>query len=801
MRGPALTIRAPNVRAVLRDWPTTMLVVLSIALAIAVNSTVVSLLEALLYPKMDMAAPDRLYWVNFYGDFRHRLTAVRRDSVLLSHGAGFTVATLQWGARNAAVLENGERLTPVTSASVGPDFFEVAGITPLLGRVLAAQDTSANPPAVVLSQPAASELFGSVSPIDQLISYAGRPRRVVGVLGDRADFPNSTTGVWTLRRELPETNYDRVLRIRAGYTRRDVELSLDTAAREVAAIVDEAPSLVSFRLRPAVTTQFRYQNFHYAIAVACLALLLIACANAANLELGRAIGRRRELAIRSALGASPFTLICEVLKEEALIAAVAAGVALALTYAASRIVYTLVPANIGEFVVEPHVGYRVVTFAAIIAVVATLLVGCAPALSAAGADPQDALKDAAGTGKSHRRYYAVLVAVQLGLAIALCCGGVVMLRATIAVDAQPLGFDVTNRITGSLTQDKMSTAREGMEELKRHLASVPGVASAAVTLLVPVRNHSVTVDDSLGALVEVPAPLVHYLVVTPGYFETLGIAVASGGGFASAITDESQVVLDGKSAGRLWPGRDPIGQRLKLGAPSSNLPFARVVGVIADVRDSTKRNLFGPPPPEHTVGGIYYLLGRTDPLANTPDSYRVYGFVARADGDAPRTVLAIKRALVRVDNAAGSRVELMDDELAISRERASRRFLMQLFAFFALCGVALCGIAVVSVSMRSVMERRRELAVRRALGAQTHHILHAVLREMLPVALLGVAFGLALTKYAIPLFGSHALSDDRFNAPLFAVTSVLVLAAISTCLAVPAFRATRVPTGEALRSL
>ena len=802
-KGSALTMAFPTARALLRNWRTTALVVLSIAMAIAVNSTVVSLLEALIFPKMDMSAPERLYWANFYGDFKHRLPAAQRDSILRSHGASFTLSTWGRARTDGTVLEYGDRFASVTKAQVGPAFFDLAEITPVSGRVLTAADTNANPAVVLLNQRTASLLFGGESPIGRTILSQGAPHRIVGVLGDRADFPNQNIGVWGVVGDSEATSryMDRVIRIRDGYDRRQVERALDSAGIEVAALVHEKFNLeVSFRLRAAVETQFHYQRFHYAIAAGCIALLLIACANAANLELSRALARRPELAIRAALGASPSTLIRDALKEEVLLAIVAATAALGMTYAAARGVSALVPRTVGEFVVEPHVGWRVVTFAVLVALIATLLVGCAPAISSARADPQDALKNASGTGRSHRRHYGLLVVIELGLTIALCCGGIVMMRATLAVDAQPLGFDVAGRITGSLSQTGVSSARDAMEALRRRLSSVPGVASAAVTLQVPVRNHSVTVADSLGALVEVPAPMVHYLIVTPGYLETLGIPVALGSTFDSAVVNDAQIILDKKSAARLWPKQDPIGKRLKLGESSSNLPFGRVVGVIGDAQNLTTRRTLGSPPPEHTVGGIYYLPSRDDPLTKTTLPYRAYGFVALAGADAPQVVGAIRRALVRVDNAAGSRVELIDDALQISQDRASRRFLMQLFAFFALCGVVLSSIAVVSVATRTVMERRRELAVRRALGARAPQLLHVVLRELVPIALFGVALGLGLTKYAIPLLGSQALFDDRFNAPLFAATSSLVVVMLAGCLAVPAFQATRVPTSEALRS-
>jgi predicted permease len=795
-----MTISFPTLRALRRDWRTVALVVFSIALAIAVNSTVVSLLEALIHPKMDMRAPDRLYWVSFYGDFAHRLPAAARDSILLSHSSSFTLTTWAEGPDNAVVLENGERYTAATSALTGPGFFAVAGITPVRGRALTPQDTSIDPPAILLSQSVASQLFGTESPLGRAFLYQRKPRRGVGVLGDQAEFPNSHVGVWSLVAGDPQW-MRRLIRVRDGHSSRDVLRALDSASADVGRIVHEAPgSQVAFRLRPAVQTQFHYENFHYAIAAACVALLLIACANAANLELSRTTARRRQLAIRAALGASPFALVRDVLAEEALLAAIAAVAALCVTAAAAHTLYALVPPRMGEFVVQPHVGWRVVTFATVIAVLATLLVGCAPAIRSAHADPQEALKETSGIGRSHRRYDAALVAIELGLAIALSCGAIAMIRAPVAFDAEPVGYDAAPLVGGSLWVDGVASARDGMETLRRRLASVDGVASAAVTLKAQVRNHYVTVEDSTGALIQVPAPGVQYSMVTPGYLETLGVPIAQGAGFNPAITSEPQVVIDRKSASRLWPGRDPIGQRLKLGGLTSALLFARVVGVIGAVPEASRLRVVGPPPPEHTLGGIFYLPVPNDPLTATGYSGRGYEFVTRTTANPSQVILAIRRSLITVGNAGGSSVAPMDEILGISRARAGHRFLMLLFAFFALCGLALSSVAVSSIIARSVTERRRELAVRRALGAQAPQILHAVLRETVPVALLGVALGLALTKYAIPLLASQALSDDRFNAPLYALTSVMVVAMLGPCIAVPAFRATGIPTSEALRS-
>src|SRR5665213_1422629 len=138
---PRPLISFPTARALRRDWRTVALVVFSVALAIAVNSTVVSLLEALIYPSIDMKAPDRLYWLNFYGDRAHQLSATQRDSILAPYGKGFDLTTWTRSKTNATVLENGDRFTAVTSVRIGPEFFNVAGITPLQGRVLTPQDT------------------------------------------------------------------------------------------------------------------------------------------------------------------------------------------------------------------------------------------------------------------------------------------------------------------------------------------------------------------------------------------------------------------------------------------------------------------------------------------------------------------------------------------------------------------------------------------------------------------------------------------------------------------------------------
>lgn len=789
----------PTTRALLGEWRTTALVVLSVALAVAVGSTAVSLLEALIYPKLDMAAPDRLYWVNFYGGRENRLPASKRDSIMSLHAKAFESTT--WERIGSQILlENGERFVAVAGVRAGPRFFEVAGITPAQGRILTAKDTNASPAVILLSQRTAAQLFGDDSAVGKTIRYRRAARLVVGVLGDQADFPSVHTGVWTIGEDSPDAQ--RLIRIRDGFTRHNVEAALDTASFTIAALVKQRARMdVAFRLRPAVQTQFRYQNFHFAIGAACIALLLIACANAASLELSRAIGKRRQLAIRSALGASPLALIRDALKEEAVLAGIATVVALAMTAVAARALYAVVPPSVGEFVIHPHVGWRVVTFSILAAGLATLLVGSAPAIWSARVDPQETLKESAGTGRSHRRYYATLVALELGLAIALTCGAIVMVRATAAFDAKPLGYDPSRVVGGSIVDRRSSSARGAMEALRHRLDSVPGVASSAVTLIAQVRNNRFTVEDSSGGPREIPAPLVRFLMVTPGYFRTLGVSIASGRDFDPAIVNEPQVILDERSAARLWPGSDPVGQRLKLGGSTSNAPFARVVGLVAGLPDSSQGSTFGPPPPEHAHVGIFYLPVPDDPLTATRYAFRRYEFVASATRNAPALVMSLRRALISVENAEFASVQLMDEALGTSRARASRRFLMQLFVFFALCGIVLSGVGVFSILAQSVTERWRELSVRRALGASTLQVLRAVLRETGPIVLLGIALGLLLTKYAIPMLGSQALFDDRFNALLFAFTSAVVVAVLGGFVAAPVLRAIRVPTSEALRSL
>jgi len=800
MRFRRLAPSFPAARALLRDWRTASLVVFSIALVVAVNSTVMALLEAFLYPKLEVREPNRLYWVSFYGDYRYRLRAAQRDSFLMRHSRAFDLTTWHRSAPSEIVLENGERFTAVTGVRAGPHFFDVAGITPVMGRVLTPADTSGDPGTVLLSRSAATELFGTESPIDRIIKYQGAPRRVVGVLGQHADFPNTHAGVWVVGST--GSSPQRLIRIRDGFTRADVEASLDTAGMEVAARTQERFGLdVAFRLKPAVETQFRYQNFHYAIGAGCIALLLIACANAANLELGRAIGKRRQLAIRAALGASPWALVRDVFKEEALLVAVATAAALVLTYFATRVLYGVVPPSVGEFVTQPHVGWRVAAFSLGAAVLAVVLVGVLAAVRSSRADPQEALKQTAGIGVSNRRLYAGLVALELGLAIALSSGAIVMARATVAFDAQPFGYDPAPLVAGSITERRVSNAREAMATLRERVAAVPGVVSAAVTLDVQVSKRSVTIDDSTGALVELPAPGARYQVVTPGYMTTLGVTMVAGRDFDPSRTGEPQVVLDARTAERLWPGTDPVGKRIKLGALSSSLLFARIVGVVAGVPDSSRRSVLGPAAPENAHVGIFYVPVDDDPITATIYDFRRYDFIARAAGDAAQLATVIRRELLTVENAAFSSVGTMDEWLGISRARASRKFLMQLFTFFAVCGITLSGIAILSILARAVTERRAEIAMRRALGAGTRHVLHAVLRETVPVALLGTALGLLLTKYAIPLLGAQALFDDRFNAPLFALTAAAVVVVHGVFVALPAARAAAILPGEAMRSV
>jgi putative ABC transport system permease protein len=792
----------------LRKQPVfTTVVILSLALAISLNTTMYGVLDAMIHPPLDVRDPDQLYWIRFYGDYQFKVDNRARDAALTSGMHGYSAITSKGAGIGSgfALIEHGANVVEGSIDGVGENYFDVIGPRVLAGRTFVQADADPASSPIVLGEVAAERLFSKgQSPVGATITVDGAPHVVIGVVSAESDFPHSKTLGWSIAPYQNRSAYVRLIRLRAGATPQDAERELAVISARIAAVSGESTRDVAFRFHKAADPEFQVRPLHYALVLAVCAVLLVACANLANLQLARGIGRRRDLALRAALGATRGRIVRHLLTESVLLAAAGLGLGLLFTYLGGRLLAASIPPSMGNYVMQPHMSWRVLVFALLATVICLVLIGLAPAVYVSRADPNELLKTGAGTGatKRNRRRYGLLVGVEIAFALALSSAAALSVRQALAANRTTVGYDPSHMVQGYIA----STARarvvmlysDVLQSLANRVKAVHGVIEATASTSHGVKDKTVTISDAAGTREFVTGPYAVTLV-TPSYLRTYGFQIARGRDFMEGERDAGAVIVDEHTAQILWPNAEAIGQQIKFGNRKSDLPYVKVVGVLSENKsfasDSTRDVLMGH---THSLGRVLYLPGPADsmPMASI---FRV-GFTARGAQEPQALAVALRQSFQLRGDVFARSIAPMEDVLGLTRSRQSADFISSLFSLFGALGIALAAFGVYGVVAHSVAERRRELGVRIALGATARDILHAVLRESVVVALGGVAVGLILTKYAKTYLTPLALEDDLYNAPLFAGVALVLLAAAFVAAMIPAMRATRVDPTESLRN-
>jgi len=790
------------VRGLRRQPSYVAVVVLSLALGIALNTTMYGMLDALLHPRMDMSRPESLYWVRFYGDYKFHVDNRQRDTALATGMRSYEAITRYQPNFRSQLLEHGQNLTEGPTTGVAPNYFEMLGVRPIAGRTFVPSDETSEARPIVIGERFVGPLFpNGESPIGATILIDREPHTVIGVVSDASNFPNNYTAVWQLAPLQARGMYIRLIRLRRGASRADAERELAIIANRIAAQSGEAPRDVAFRFHQAADPEYQFKSFHFALIGAVVSVLLVACANLANIQLARGIGRRRELALRAALGASRRGLVVHLTIESAILATGGLLLGLLLTYWGSRGLAALIPPSVGMYVVKPQMTWRVLEFALAATAFCVLAIGVAPAIPVSRADPNELLKSGAGTGatKRNRRRYGWLVGLEIALALALSSAAVVMVRMSSLLNSWSEGYDPKMLTVGylwpKLERGTVVRYSELLDWTATRVRAVPGVENATAWTTIGVENNAVSVDDAGTGVREFPAASYAARMVSPSYLRTLHLPIIAGRDFLDGERDRAAVIVDEQTARVLWPNQNPIGSLLKLGDRKSNAPYVRVVGVVGEQRGFRSERYMPGAPVVSALGTIYYLPGPSDTVVVKLRA-DVTRFVARATRSADELQIALRRDLFPL---GGMQIATMDADKGITRSRQSAEFTAEIFVLFAALGIGLAAFGVYGVVAHSVAERRRELGVRIALGATGRDVVHAVLRESVVVALAGAAGGLLLTKGSLTTLQSMIRGDDVFNAPLFAgVAAVLVATAAATAF-IPALRATRIDPTESLR--
>jgi len=813
------------VRTLARMPGTTLLSVVTLGLGIAAATTTFSAVYAAIFRPIPFQDPDRLLYLQTTRQTASAGTVLLRWSLAKADAlreqarsfAAISTYTRSYVGIAVARAEAGNA-EQIDCEVVGAGYFDVLRVRPALGRVFTPEEEAPGHAVVVLGDAIWKRQFGGdPAALGRTLLVNGVPLTVVGVMPPGFDGVSGYAAFWWPRGMAPQLTYreylttpqhflNLVARLRPGVT-------LAQANAELAALGPGLPMTVDPNAEPARWSaaaiplgDARVDASQRRVLMLLLAgggcVLLVTCVNVAMLLLTRARSRRGEMAIRLALGAARRRLVQHLLVESALIATAGgvlgvllAGWGIAWLRHAAPAVMPSPQNNYGQIsgFAAPSLDGAILVFVALIAIATTLAFGIAPALTASGAAPADALavssRGVAGRGRGGA--LTMLVTSQIAVAVLLLSGALLLAGTVSRLQADRSGFDssaLTFWVNAPASRYADEQGPQVVERLLERIGRVPGVSEAAVNRCTP---YGASCARTIlffpwRPAVAAAAPVIGRHYVSPRYFHALGIRLLRG----RLVTDDDRqgrppvTVINETAARRFWPGEDPIGKRVWFGsAPGFTDPAhpVEVVGVVSDVKYW---------PPNEPVGPDFY----TSYLQFTyPSSLYV---VKTAD---PATVLpAIRRAVAEIDPTLPIYdVQLVNERVAEAVARP--RFTAIVTAIFALAAAALAAMGVFGVMAYSVSLRREELAVRLALGATPRGLRHQVLGQAARLAAIGIVAGLLVSVWLLRSIGSllYGLSPRdpvALSVAAAAMGTVALLAAL-----VPAWRASTTDPMAVLR--
>ena len=691
---------------------------------------------------------------------------------------------------------------------VTDEFFTTLGTRMLLGRPFTAEEERrGGPPVVVISHGFWLRRFaGDSAAIGRQIVVNDRPRTVVGVLAPRAEFPSASISVWFPKRLNYDTLWTRNNHYLSVIGRLAPGASAEQASAEVRALAlrftrdfpetnDQSKPLVASVAPLLDVTVAEVRPYLVTLFGAVLFVLLIACVNVANLLLARGEARRKELAIRTALGASALRVARQAFAECLLLAAIGGAAGVALAVVAVRVLRSVVAATVPRadgIAIDPVV----LLFATGITLATGLLVGSLPAMRAARHDSADTLKEGGKTSSARGlgRLRSALVVSEVALSVVTLAGAGLMLRSLWNLQAIDLGFQPDNVLAVAVSPPVSYTPEQSIALYRRltdETRALPGVVQAAAVEDLPIVNccsgWSILIDGAPMTTVA-NSPAATPQKVTPGYFEVMRVGLVRGRTFDA--TDDANaplvVIVNETMARTLWPGKDAIGGTVKM--LNETAPWATVVGVVRDERlagfqkDAPATMYF----PQAQAGRSAYYVPS------------IMWLVVRTSGD-PAAIASSVRRVIRGSEPLAAIAQLQTMEQAVSASVASRRFATMLIAGFAAVAMLLAGIGIYGVIAYSVSQREFEIGLRLALGATPGGVARQILREGLRTAMIGAAVGLAAalatTRLLRAMFVEVSVTDP---VTLTMVTLLLVLVAMAASW-LPARRASAVDPVAAMK--
>ncbi len=817
------------VRNLVRSPGFALVTILTLALGIGANTAIFTVVNAVILRPLGYPRPEQLMYLT------SRFPVMGFDQFWVSPPEFFEFREINQSFAEVGAFTTGEvnltagdRPARVRSASVTDDLLRALGVQPMQGRLFARGETDVVGPPPAPGQPAplpprvailSHELwrsaYGGRPVVGELIEVNGVKREVVGVLGAGADVMDNRTEIWLPLGLNPANRQNRgnhflylIGRLKDGVTQEAAQSELDGLVGnwgERVGVKQHVYTLDGHRmqmepLQEEIVGSARRSIWVLQAAVAFV--LLIACANLGNLLVARAESRRREFAVRTALGAGRGRLLRQFMTEGVVLSLVGGALGLLLARAGVQTIVRLYPNSLprtSEVSIDPIV--LMFTFA--VSVGTGVLFGFAPLMHTRVKGLMTALKEGgvkATAGTARHRVRRGLVVAEIALAVMLVTGAGLLLRTVFNLINVDAGFDRSRLVTFqmALPAANYPTAlgrAQLYQRLLERLRVIPGVqAATAMSGLPPARqvNANDTDIDNYTAPPDGPFENVdYYQNVMSDYFETMGIPIVEGRGFTSADATSTPVAVVNESLIRtFWKDLNPIGQRLRP-CCGDQVPWLTVIGVAKDVKQGGLD--------QKTGTELYFLVDQTaqapPPIANAPGTMNV---VLRTTLP-PATLASTIEAAVRQSDASVPVVRLREMNDVYTESIRRPRLLAQLLGMFAGLALLLAAIGTYGVLSYMVTERRREIGVRIALGANQGRVLGDVMKQGLGLTVLGLTVGLAgalaLNRLMTALLFGVAPSDP---ATLAAVMATITGVAVLAC-AVPAWRASRVDPIVVLR--
>jgi putative ABC transport system permease protein len=802
-----------GLRMLLKNPAFTSIAVLTMALGIGANTAIFSVVNAVLLHPLPFPESERL--VRIYGHFLATSQENMRASVLeLTDYQQQTQSFEQiagYDDFSANLTPPGGEPERVEASLVTPELFSIMKVPPQAGRVFFSEEAqNGHDDVVVISDELWRRRFGADPVVvGRTVLLNGRNHTIIGIMPPGFEFPLRTAlwkPLW-----FPADQYDQqrrgnrgievIGRLKPGISLSTAQAELDNLAAQLTSQYPRNYESRGWKIGVVALLDDYVGNARQALLIllgAVTFVMLIACANVANLSLSRAMARRQELAVRMALGAGRWRVVRQLLTESMLLSLLGGTAGLMLAGWGAGFLLRFAPPDLPR-IAEVKVEGVVLSFTLVISLLSGIVFGLIPALSASNPDLNETLKDAGRSmsgGASRQRMRNILVVSEIALALVLLVGAGLLLKSFWRLQRVDPGFNPQNVLTMRMmlpyeTYAKPAQRGAFYKSVLERISSTPGVesASASSRLALTQATTSGTVSGENSAVGPGDLPVeAEWRWITPDYFRAMGITLLAGRDFGAADAEGSPpvVIVDESFANRFYPNGDALGKRIKRGKLDSTRPWMTIVGIVRHVQS---RRLEDP-------SGVQVYF----PFYQDPTAFNMSLAIRTSVSDPLSLSGTVREVIQSLDNN-----QPVYDVLTLSRivgnSVGQRRFAMLLMGIFAMVALVLAAVGIYGMMSYSVAQRRHEIGIRMALGAQRLDVQKMVINEGIRLALAGLTIGLAGAFGLARLLGALLFEISATDPITYAEIAVLLVSVTLLASYFPARRATRVDPMIALRTM